>query len=154
MEVITMWSSDIWRNNTWVYYLRSVSNNWYVHLTHRQEYTCAEQVTGHIKQIIQNSLLTVFLSSEKSHSNQSEDPSVVIIGTLSFGGKWAKVMRETAPFGAHHLHWSENVWAGLIKFMNPESRTVRCSLVQWALLHTVTCNLSVCLVKWGQNENK
>ena len=37
--------ADIWRNNTWA------SINWSIHLTHRHEYTCTEQVTGHIKQI-------------------------------------------------------------------------------------------------------
>ena len=43
--------TDIWRNITWAYYLRSAGNNWFVQLPHRHEHTCTEQVTGHIKQI-------------------------------------------------------------------------------------------------------
>ena len=78
---------DLWRNITWADYLRSVGNKWSVHLPHRHEYTCTEQVTGHMKQIIQNSLLTVFVSSEKSRSNQSDDLSAIIIHIWGFGGK-------------------------------------------------------------------
>ena len=44
--------ADIWRNITWAYYLRSVSNNGSVHLPHNVEYSCTEQVTVHIKQIL------------------------------------------------------------------------------------------------------
>ena len=54
------------------------------------------------------------MSSEKSSSKQSDDQSAIIIGIVGFGGKWSKFARETAPLGAHHLHSSENLWAGLI----------------------------------------
>ena len=51
---------------------------------------------------MQKSLLTVFVSSEKSSSNQSEDLSLIHIGIYSFGGKctnFAREMSKTAPCG-------------------------------------------------------
>ena len=42
---------SVWRKITWAYYLRSVQNNWSVHLINKHEHTCTEQLTVHIKQI-------------------------------------------------------------------------------------------------------
>ena len=94
-----------------------VGNNWPVQLPHRPEYTCTEQVTVHTKQNHREQF-TDRVRVLREEQLQPEWKSISInIHINSFGGKCTDFAREknkTAPFGAHHLHSSENLWAGLI----------------------------------------
>ena len=118
----------------------------------------------------------MLVSSEKSRWNQSDDQSAIIIHIWGFGGKCSEFTREpseTAPFGGHHLDWSETLWAGLtlsFRWWNWESRCcwmlyssvgrrpdscleILALLLVWVLCRApVFCNLLVYHVNRGQNK--
>ena len=87
----------------------------------------------------------MIVSSEKSRSDQSEDPSEVIIHIWGFGGKCTNFLRETsetAPLSAQHLDSLESLWAGLILHSlhgsNQLKGSIKCGLVQ--LVEQKSCN--------------